>query len=162
MRRSLIILIFFLGFNLIAENRVSITTKSDRVFADIEINPEEYIVLKEQFLSIEVNSDHYDFQFEGYPEPDLEMNEKFYYSDKLRLEGKLNLRDGIKPGDYDIEVVLGFQTCDKDGYTNIPVKIYQNITVVNNNLLSLPLIVSVTAVVLVLLLIILIRRKKFE
>lgn len=160
MRRLCILLFLFFSITLFAENKVSITIGGDLVTAKIDLNPTEYITLNEQFLFLLIESDHYNFIFSGYPDGVIQDSGEIYYSDELTLEGKLVLKDGVAVGDYPVNVILGFQTCDKAGICNIPVEISEEIIV--KEATSRPLIpyIAILIIFASLLAAIIYRRKK--
>lgn len=160
MKRILFFLIIILSFSLSAENKVTFTAGKNKVSAIIDINPDEYIIFNEQFLFLNVVSAHYSYRFSGFPEGEVQENGDIYYSGKLELEGDLSLKDGVSPGEYDIEVILGYQTCDKEGYCNIPVEVSQSITVLNSGFLDFKIIIAFSIILLCMTLIVLIRRKR--
>lgn len=160
MKKVSLIMFVLISFTIHGENRVSITTKSDKVIASITLNESEYITLNDQFVFLFVESNEYNFVFSGYPDGELQDNGDIYYSKELVLEGTLTLKDGIQPDNYNIEVVLGFQTCDKEGICNIPVEISEEIMVKSvNKDFMLPVIIGLLFVVLIVLFS-LFKRKK--
>lgn len=162
MKNIILIILVLIGFTLYGENRVSITTKSDKVIASIALNESEYITMDNEFLFLFVESDHYDFVFNGYPDGELQENGDVYYSKELVLEGTLTLKDGVIPDNYNIEVVLGFQTCDKEGLCNIPVELSEEIMVkqVGKNSM-IPVIIGLILVIIVVIIAIF-KRKNLE
>lgn len=160
MKRTLLFLFLISCSFVFAENKISISTRSDKVIAEISINKDEYIILKEDFLFLNVISEHYEYKFSGYPEGEVQENGNVYYSDKLILKGELTLRDIYEPGEYEIEVVIGYQTCDEAGYCNIPVEVSQSILVAQSNGFSTPVIFAFFAIFISVLLIVIIKRKK--
>lgn len=162
MRKIVLIMTVLVSFALHSENKVSIITKSDKVIASISLNKTEYITLNENFLFLYVESEQYNFVFSGYPDGELQESGDIYYSKELILEGTLTLKDGVEPGDYTVEVVLGFQTCDKEGICNIPVEISEEIMVKESGSGSiLPIILGLVLVLMVVIVVIL-KRKRFE
>ncbi len=162
MKKVIVIILVLLSFTLYGENRVSITTKSDKVIASITLNESEYITLDDQFLFLFVESDHYNFVFSGYPDGELQENGDIYYSKELTLEGTLTLKDGVNPENYNIEVILGFQTCDKEGICNIPVELSEEIMVKMVGTGSmLPVIIGLILVVFIVIIAIF-KRKSLE
>lgn len=163
MKRFLLIFnLLLLSLSLYSENKVSISAKSDKVVAIVEINTGEYIFFNEDFLFLNVISDHYDFVFSGYPDGEPQENGDIYYSGELKLEGDLKLKDGVKSGDYKIEVVLGYQTCDKEGYCNIPVEISQTVSVQKSGGLNFKIVIALSILVLCFIFILIIKRKNVE
>ncbi len=160
MKRLFFTLLVILGMNLFAENNVSISTKSDKIIATIKLKESEYIILNHDFLFLYVESDHYNFIFSGYPDGELHDDGEIYYSKEVTLEGDLTLKEGIEPGDYNINVIFGFQTCDVEGLCNIPIEVSELILVkpATSNLVLI--IISGFIALLCLVLIIVIKRKK--
>jgi len=163
MKRLLIILFFITTFNAFSENKVSITTNSDRVIAKIFLNRDEYIILNENFLFLTIESDEYNFVFTGYPDGELQESGDVYYSKELSLEGRLLLKDGVEEGDYNINVILGFQTCDKAGICNIPVEVSEEILVKKGgSSYNVPVIIGLLLTISIIIILILKRRRRFE
>lgn len=160
MKKLFTILLLLLCFTIFAENKISIIAQSNGVIAEIQLNDSEYIILNDQFLFLFIESDNYDFIFTGYPDGISQENGDVYYSEKLILEGSLTLKDGIPPGEYSINVILGFQTCDKEGICNIPVEVSEEIIIKNSN--NTPVIPVTALIILILSIIILsiIRKRR--
>ncbi len=87
MKKVILIILVLISLSLYGENKISITTKSDKVIATITLNESEYITLDDQFLFLFIESDHYNFVFSGYPDGELQENGDIYYSQELTLEG---------------------------------------------------------------------------
>ncbi len=160
MKKIISILFILMGVSVFADNNVTITTKSDEVIAAVEINPDEYILLSDQFLFLRVDSDHYDFTFDGFPEGELQESGSVYYSGKLELSGKLMLKEGIEPGEYNIEVTFGYQSCNKEGLCYMPVEVSESILVTQTSKSTLPLYLSLSIILICLVFIYIIKRKK--
>lgn len=163
MKKLLVSILLFLSFTIFAENKVSISTSSDKLVATITLNESEYIVLNEQFLFLLIESDEYNFTFNGYPDGILQENGDIYYDKELTLEGSLLLKDGVSPGEYKINAILGFQTCDKVGICNIPVEISEEILVKEHIVTSksnIPYIALLGVIISLIILLFILRRKK--
>ena len=159
MKKYFIPLFLLLSFAIFAENKVSITTSSNKVTATVALNESEYLTLDERFLYLNIDSEHYNFVFSGYPEGVVQDSGAIYYDTELTLEGTLTLKDGVEPGDYNIQVHFGFQTCDKAGICNIPVEVTEDILVKEASKSNVPYISALIGFVLAFILI-LFRKKR--
>lgn len=160
--KKIVILVstLILSISLHAENRVRIETSGNRVEATIELAESEYIILNENFLYLLVESDEYDFTFNGYPDGQLKETGEILYAEGLTLSGELTLKEGVKPDTYTINVILGYQSCDEDGNCFIPVEIAESIEIRNGNNSILIISLITLAVVMVVLIVILGKRKR--
>ncbi|MGL1891047.1 MAG: hypothetical protein OCD02_05435 [Spirochaetaceae bacterium] len=159
MKKIMLIVIMFIGFSLYADNNISISVKSNKVTGTINLNPSEYIILNEQFLFLIIESEEYELNFSGYPDGELHDDGDIYYSDKVILQGDLVLKDGIEPGDYKINVILGYQSCDIDGLCNIPVEVSEEILVKKSYGFS-PILPILILVIFSFMLLLIVKRKK--
>ena len=159
MKKLLLPLFLLLSFTIFAQNKVSFLTTSNKVTATISLNESEYITLDERFLFLNIESEHYNFVFNGYPEGVVQENGDTYYDTELTLEGTLTLKDGVPAGDYTINVLLGFQTCDKVGICNIPVEVSEEILVKKPGKSNVPVIAGLIGVICAFILIF-IRKKR--
>lgn len=161
MKKIVLVLFLIIGiFSIYGENKVSITADSTQITASIGLNKSEYVILNEDFLFMRIESNKYDFVFSGYPDGDLQEDGNIYYSGELILKGFLILKDGIPPGDYSVNIILGFQTCDKKGVCNIPVEISEEILIKEKSNSSDFIIVSLLVFVIAIILFLVIRRRK--
>lgn len=159
-RLSLFVTFVLLSFSLYAENRVRIETNGNRVEATIELAESEYIIKNENFLYLLVESDEYDFTFNGYPEGQVKETGEILYAKQLTLSGELILKEGVKPDIYTINVILGYQSCDEEGNCFIPVEVAESIEIGSGN--SIILIISLISlfVVMITLIVIMGLRKR--
>lgn len=152
--------IMLLSSFLFAENRVRIETQGNRVNATIELAENEYIILNENFLYLLVESDEYDFIFDGYPEGQLKKSGETLYQKSLTLSGELVIKSGVEPGTYTLNVILGYQSCDEDGNCFIPVEVAESIEFGGSSNPLLVIILVVMVLFMVVLTIIIGRRKR--
>ncbi|OQY37919.1 MAG: hypothetical protein B6229_07230 [Spirochaetaceae bacterium 4572_7] len=118
---------------LYGEDKISISTNNGKVIARIDVAPDEYITLNEFLLYLDIESEEYDFTFDGYPEGPVHDDGSVYYSESLELSGVLSLKTGVEPANYNIDVILGYQTCNTNKLCNIPVELSQTILVKQNS-----------------------------
>ncbi|MBN2617787.1 MAG: hypothetical protein JXR64_05680 [Spirochaetales bacterium] len=159
MRKYLLLFLIVVSFNLYSENKVSFKTMSNRIEATITLDNEEYITLNEDFFYLMVESDKYTFKFSGYPKGEININGETVYFGKVILAGELELKENILPDDYLINVILGYQSCTKDGMCNIPVEVSENILVKNNQkILYIP--IGIGLLIILIVIVLLVKRRK--
>lgn len=158
MRICFILTLFLLPFILFGNNKVSIATTNTSLKATIDINESEYISLNSDVLFLFIDSDKYNFHFKGYPDGEVGDNGDIIYKNQLTLEGDLILKDGVDPGNYNINVILGFQTFT-NGMGNIPVELSEDILVKEQiSVFPIPVLAGLGFIAIISILLI-IRRK---
>lgn len=153
--------ILIINISLYAENRVRIETSGNRVEATIELANNEYIIKNENFLYLLVESDEYDFSFDGYPEGQIKETGEILYAEQLILSGELTLREGVEPDIYTINVIIGYQSCDEEGNCFIPVEVAESIEMGSgkNTTLFISLI-ALIAIIFVLITVLGLRKRR--
>ncbi len=161
MKKLISCIIFLAGFSLFSENRVTIKADRESVTALIELNEGESINLNPETLYLLIESNDFNYQFNGYPDGDIDSEGIIIYRDKLVLNGTIYEIDGIKQEKPSINVIVGFQISDKDGNLQIPVEISEEFILAQERDVSgIIILLSALTIALAILIFIIYKRKR--